>query len=55
MRALWTIGLLQQDRWYARRGGAPIVVDGHVVGAAAGHVSGRLERFDRSDRSVIER
>jgi uncharacterized protein GlcG (DUF336 family) len=32
-RPVFAIGLLQQGQWYAGRGGAPIVVDGHVVGA----------------------
>jgi uncharacterized protein GlcG (DUF336 family) len=32
-RPVFAVGLLRQGGWYAGRGGAPIVVDGQVVGA----------------------
>ena len=53
-RPVFAIGLLQHGSWYAGRGGAPIVVDGQVVGAVG--VSGNTgEREDELAKEAAAR
>jgi uncharacterized protein GlcG (DUF336 family) len=46
-RPVFAIGLLQHGGWYAGRGGAPIVLDGQVVGAVgvSGNTAGREDEL----------
>ncbi len=48
-RPAFAIGLLQHGGWYAGRGGAPIVADGHVVGAVgvSGNAASREDELAR--------
>jgi uncharacterized protein GlcG (DUF336 family) len=54
-RPVFAIGLLQQGGWYAGRGGAPLVVDGQVVGAVgvSGNTAAREDELAREAASRV--
>jgi uncharacterized protein GlcG (DUF336 family) len=54
-RPVFAIGLLQHGGWYAGRGGAPILVDGQVVGAVgvSGNTAAREDDLAREAASRV--